>query len=43
MPPAPEKITLEQAAQFRPIVLPAATNRTKIAWTVLSEKVREIV
>jgi pyruvate dehydrogenase (quinone)/pyruvate oxidase len=42
-PPAPAKITLEQAAKFAQSLARGEPNRTKIAWTVLSEKVRELV
>jgi len=42
-PPAPAKITLEQAAHFAQSLARGEPNRSKIAWTVLSDKVREIV
>ncbi|HEX2928856.1 MAG TPA: thiamine pyrophosphate-dependent enzyme, partial [Candidatus Binatia bacterium] len=42
-PPAPAKITLDQAAKFAQSLARGEPNRTKIAWTVLSEKVRELV
>ena len=42
-PPAPAKITMEQAAHFAPSLARGEPNRSKIAWTVLSDKVREIV
>jgi pyruvate dehydrogenase (quinone) len=42
-PPLPAKITLEQAAMFAESLARGQPNRTKIAWTVLSEKVRELV
>ena len=43
VPPTPAKITLEQAAHFAQSLARGEPNRTKIAWTVLSDKVREIV
>ena len=43
VPPAPAKITLEQAAHFAQSLARGEPNRSKIAWTVLSDKVREIV
>ena len=42
-PPAPAKITMEQAAHFAQSLARGEPNRSKIAWTVLSDKVREIV
>jgi pyruvate dehydrogenase (quinone)/pyruvate oxidase len=42
-PPAPAKITLEQAAHFAQALARGEPNRTKIAWTVLSDKVRELI
>jgi pyruvate dehydrogenase (quinone) len=42
-PPAPAKITLEQATHFAQSLARGEPNRSKIAWTVLSDKVREIV
>ena len=42
-PPLPAKITLEQATMFAESLARGQPNRTKIAWTVLSEKVRELV
>jgi pyruvate dehydrogenase (quinone) len=42
-PPAPAKITLEQTAKFAQSLARGEPNRSKIAWTVLSEKVRELV
>ena len=42
-PPAPAKITLDQAAKFAQSLARGEPNRTKIAWTVLSDKVRELV
>ena len=43
VPPMPAKITLEQAAHFAQSLARGEPNRSKIAWTVLSDKVREIV
>lgn len=43
VPPSPPKITLEQAARFAQSLARGEPNRTQIAWTVLSDKVREIV
>jgi pyruvate dehydrogenase (quinone)/pyruvate oxidase len=42
-PPAPAKITLEQAARFAQSLARGEPNRSKIAWTVLTDKVRELV
>jgi pyruvate dehydrogenase (quinone)/pyruvate oxidase len=42
-PPAPAKITLEQAARFAQSLARGEPNRSKIAWTVLADKVRELV
>jgi pyruvate dehydrogenase (quinone) len=42
-PPMPAKITLEQAAKFAESLARGEPNRSKIAWTVLSDKVRELV
>jgi len=42
-PPAPAKITLDQAAKFAQSLARGEPNRSKIAWTVLSDKVRELV
>jgi len=42
-PPAPAKITLEQATHFAQSLARGEPNRSKIAWTVLSDKVRELV
>ena len=42
-PPLPAKITLEQATMFAESLARGQPNRTKIAWTVLSDKVRELV
>jgi pyruvate dehydrogenase (quinone) len=42
-PPAPAKITLEQATRFAQSLARGEPNRSKIAWTVLADKVRELV
>jgi pyruvate dehydrogenase (quinone)/pyruvate oxidase len=42
-PPMPPKITVEQAAKFAESLVKGEPNRSKIALTVLSDTVREIV
>jgi pyruvate dehydrogenase (quinone) len=42
-PPMPPKITTEQAKHFAQSLLRGQPNREKIAWTVASDKVRELV
>jgi pyruvate dehydrogenase (quinone)/pyruvate oxidase len=42
-PPLPAKITFEQARHFAQSLVRGEPNRTKIAWTVLSDKVRELI
>jgi pyruvate dehydrogenase (quinone)/pyruvate oxidase len=42
-PPLPAKISLQQAAKFAESLARGEPNRTKIAWTVLSDKVRELI
>jgi len=42
-PPLPPKITLEQAAHFAKALARGTPNRKKIALTVISDKVRELV
>jgi pyruvate dehydrogenase (quinone) len=42
-PPLPAKITVEQATKFAQSLLRGEPNREKIAWTVLGDRVREIV
>jgi pyruvate dehydrogenase (quinone) len=42
-PPWPGKISLQQATMFAESLARGQPNRTKIAWTVLSDKVRELV
>ena len=43
VPPMPAKITLEQTAHFAEALARGEPNRNKIAWTVLSDKVRELI
>jgi pyruvate dehydrogenase (quinone)/pyruvate oxidase len=42
-PPLPAKITLEQARHFAQSLVRGEPNRSKIAWTVFSDKVRELI
>jgi pyruvate dehydrogenase (quinone)/pyruvate oxidase len=42
-PPMPGKATIEQAAMFGKALLRGEPNRVKIAWTVISDRVRELV
>jgi pyruvate dehydrogenase (quinone) len=42
-PPMPAKITREQAGHFAQALARGEPNRAKIAWTVLSDKVRELI
>ena len=42
-PPLPAKITVEQATKFAQSLLRGEPNREHIAWTVLGDRVREIV
>jgi pyruvate dehydrogenase (quinone)/pyruvate oxidase len=42
-PPFPAKATLDQATKLAEALARGEPNRTKIAWTVLREKVRELV
>jgi pyruvate dehydrogenase (quinone)/pyruvate oxidase len=42
-PPLPAKVTLEQAAQFAKSLVRGEPNRERIALTVLSDTVRELV
>jgi pyruvate dehydrogenase (quinone) len=42
-PPLPAKATLDQATKLAEALARGEPNRTKIAWTVLREKVRELV
>ena len=43
VPPMPAKITFDQASKFAQSLARGEPNRAKIAWTVLSDKVREMV
>jgi pyruvate dehydrogenase (quinone) len=43
VPPMPPKITLAQASNFAESLARGEPNRAKIAWTVLSDKVRELI
>ena len=43
VPPMPPKITLEQATKFGEALAKGTPNRDKIALTVLSDKVRELI
>ncbi len=43
VPPMPPRVTLEQAAHFATSLLKGEPNREKIAWTVVADKVRELV
>jgi pyruvate dehydrogenase (quinone)/pyruvate oxidase len=42
-PPLPGKVTAEQAAKFAQSLLRGEPNRERIAWTVLGDRVREMV
>jgi pyruvate dehydrogenase (quinone)/pyruvate oxidase len=42
-PPMPAKISLNQATKFAESLARGEPNWAKIAWTVLSDKVRELV
>jgi len=42
-PPFPAKVSVKQAAMFAESLARGQPNRAKIAWTVLSDKVRELV
>jgi pyruvate dehydrogenase (quinone) len=42
-PPLPAKISVRQSAMFAESLARGQPNRAKIAWTVLSDKVRELV
>jgi pyruvate dehydrogenase (quinone) len=42
-PPLPAKITTEQATKFAKSLLRGQPNREKIALTVLSDRVRELI
>jgi pyruvate dehydrogenase (quinone)/pyruvate oxidase len=43
VPPMPAKITLGQATKFAESLARGEPNRSQIAWTVLSDKVRELI
>jgi pyruvate dehydrogenase (quinone)/pyruvate oxidase len=43
VPPQPAKITFDQASKFAQSLARGEPNRTKIAWTVLSDKIREMI
>jgi pyruvate dehydrogenase (quinone)/pyruvate oxidase len=43
VPPMPAKVTLEQAKHFAESLARGEPNRAKIAWTALSDKVRELI
>jgi pyruvate dehydrogenase (quinone) len=42
-PPLPAKVSVKQAAMFAESLARGQPNRSKIAWTVLADKVRELV
>jgi pyruvate dehydrogenase (quinone) len=42
-PPLPAKVSAKQAAMFAESLARGQPNRAKIAWTVLADKVRELV
>ncbi len=42
-PPMPPKITMDQAVKFAESLARGEPNRLKIAWTVVSDRVRELV
>ena len=43
VPPMPAKISLSQASKFAESLARGEPDRAKIAWTVLSDKVRELI
>ena len=43
VPPFPPKATLEQTAHFAQALIKGQPNRERIAWTVLSDKIRELI
>ena len=43
VPPEPPKITFDQASKFAQSLARGEPDRTKIAWTVLSDKIRELI
>jgi pyruvate dehydrogenase (quinone)/pyruvate oxidase len=42
-PPLPAKVTVDQALKFAESLAPGEPNRSKIALTALSDKVRELL
>jgi pyruvate dehydrogenase (quinone)/pyruvate oxidase len=42
-PPLPAKITLDQATKFAQSLARGEPNRSKLAWTVVADKVRELI
>ena len=42
-PPLPANITVEQAAKFAESLIKGEPNRSKIALTVLEDKIKELV
>jgi pyruvate dehydrogenase (quinone) len=42
-PPMPAKVTLDQATKFAESLTRGQPDRSKIAWTVLSDKIRELI
>ena len=42
-PPMPPKITMQQAKNLATSLARGEPNRGKIAWTVLSDRVRELI
>jgi pyruvate dehydrogenase (quinone)/pyruvate oxidase len=42
-PPLPAKITLEQASHFAQSLARGEPNRAQIAWTVIADRVRELI
>ena len=43
VPPFPPKATLEQTVKFAQALAKGQPNRERIAWTVLSDKIRELI
>jgi pyruvate dehydrogenase (quinone) len=43
VPPMPAKITIDQASKFAQSLARGEPNRSKVAWTALSDKVREMI
>lgn len=43
VPPMPAKVTVDQAKKFAQSLARGEPNRSKIAWSVLSDKVREMI